>query len=90
MNFIRGICSGSRGLPLSLSWLAGVLSTLPNPSWLGPGASDRVQHLALQTLWERVVAERTVRLCSKVPNEASSGTSKSSFGTFEARSAITG
>jgi hypothetical protein len=38
------------GLPRSLSWLAGVLSTLPNPSGLDPGASasDRAQHLALQ------------------------------------------
>jgi hypothetical protein len=25
------------------------LGTLPNPSWLDPGASDRSQHLALQT-----------------------------------------
>jgi hypothetical protein len=38
-------------LPRSLSWLAGVLSTLPNPSWLDPGASasERAQHLSLQT-----------------------------------------
>jgi hypothetical protein len=37
-------------LPRSLSWLTRVLSTLPVPSWLGPGASasDRAQHLALQ------------------------------------------
>jgi hypothetical protein len=49
MNRIRGAWSGSGALPRSLSWFAGVLSTLPNPSWLDPGASDRVQHLALQT-----------------------------------------
>jgi hypothetical protein len=51
MKCIRGVWSGSGALPRSLSWLAGVLSTLPNPSWLDPGASasDRAQHLALQT-----------------------------------------
>jgi hypothetical protein len=49
MNCIRGFWSGSGALPRSSSWLAGVLSTLPNPSRLDPGASDRAQHLTLQT-----------------------------------------
>jgi hypothetical protein len=34
MNCIRGVWSGSDALPRSLSWLAGVLSTLPNPRGL--------------------------------------------------------
>jgi hypothetical protein len=37
------------GFAWSLSWLAGVLSTLPNPLWLDPSASDRAQRLGLQT-----------------------------------------
>jgi hypothetical protein len=45
----QGVCSSSGALPQSLRGLAGVLSTLPNPSWHDPGASDRAQHLALQT-----------------------------------------
>jgi hypothetical protein len=51
MNRIRGLWSGSGALLRSLSWLAGVLSTVPNLSWLDPGAStsDRAQNLALQT-----------------------------------------
>jgi hypothetical protein len=44
----RGLWAGSVALPRSLSWLTGVLSTLPITPWLGPGASDRAQHLALQ------------------------------------------
>jgi hypothetical protein len=40
--------AGSVALTRSLSWLTRVLSTLPIPPWLGPGASDRAQHLALQ------------------------------------------
>jgi hypothetical protein len=38
-------------LPRSLSWLTRVLSTLPIPPWLGPGAtaSDRAHRLTLQT-----------------------------------------
>jgi hypothetical protein len=48
MICIRGVLAGSVALPRSLSWLTWVLSTLPIPPWLGPGASDREQHLALQ------------------------------------------
>jgi hypothetical protein len=51
MICIRGVWSGSGALDRSLSWLARVLSTLPSPTWLDPGAgaSNRAQHLALQT-----------------------------------------
>jgi hypothetical protein len=50
MICIRGFRAGSVALHRSLSWLAQVLSTLPIPPWLGPGASasDRAQHLTLQ------------------------------------------
>jgi hypothetical protein len=47
-DLYQGVWAGSVALPLSLSWLTRVLSTLPIPPWLGPGANDRAQHLALQ------------------------------------------
>jgi hypothetical protein len=49
-EFIREVWSGSGALSRSFVWV--VLSTLPNPSWIDPGASasDRAQHLAPQTL----------------------------------------
>jgi hypothetical protein len=60
VNCIRGFWSNSGALPRSLSWLAGVLSTLPNPLWLDPGASasDRAQHLPLQTPTSHQVKKR--------------------------------
>jgi hypothetical protein len=49
-DLYQGVCAGSVALPRSLSWLTRVLSTLPFPPWLGPGASDseRAQLRALQ------------------------------------------
>jgi hypothetical protein len=62
-DFYQGIWAGSVALPRSLSWLTLVLSTLPIPPWLGPGASDRAQHLALQAPTSRQAKKMFGALC---------------------------